>query len=149
EVAYVQSLGLETLQVRYERHASSCLELAKRLQSLPGIRSVNYTGLSDHPFYEVSRKQFGDLPGAMLTFDLDSKERCYSFLNRLKLIRRATNLFDNRSLIIHPASTIYGTFTPEQRSTMGIKETTLRLSVGLESVDDLLDDIRQAVISSQ
>lgn len=149
EVAYVQSLGLETLQVRYERHASSCLEIAKRLQSLPGVEAVNYTGLPDNAFYAVSRKQFGDYPGAMLTFDLDSKERCYSFLNRLTLIRRATNLFDNRSLIIHPASTIYGTFTPEQRSAMGIKETTLRLSVGLESVDDLLKDIRQAIGNQQ
>jgi O-acetylhomoserine (thiol)-lyase len=77
----------------------------------------------------------------MLTFDLDSKERCYGFMNRLKLIRRATNLFDNRTLIIHPASTIYGTFTPEQRAAMDIKETTLRLSVGLESVDDLMEDM--------
>lgn len=146
EVAYMQLLGLETLQVRYERQAGNCRELAKRLQPLPEVQSVNYTGLPGNPFYAVSRRQFGDLPGAMLTFDLESKEQCYTFLNRLKLIRRATNLFENRSLIIHPASTIYGTFTPEQRADMGIKETTLRLSVGLESVDDLLGDIRQALV---
>jgi O-acetylhomoserine (thiol)-lyase len=81
----------------------------------------------------------------MLTFDLASKERCYGFLNKLKLIRRATNLFDNRSLIIHPASTIYGSFTPEQRMAMDVKENTIRLSVGLESTDALFEDICQAL----
>ena len=81
----------------------------------------------------------------MLTFDLESREECFRFLDRLRMIRRATNLFDNRSLILHPASTIYGSFTPEQRESMDIKETTLRLSVGLESVESLLDDIRQAL----
>ena len=147
EVAYMQSLGLETLQLRYEKSSKSALELAKQLQSLPEVVSVNYTGLEDNLFYGVSKKQFGDCPGAMLTFDLDSKERCYQFLNRLKLIRRATNLFDNVSLIIHPASTIYGSFTPEQRLELGVKETTLRLSVGLESVENLLNDIKQALKS--
>ena len=141
EVAYMQSLGLETLQIRYERQAAGCQEIAGRLQSMPGVVSVNYPGLPDNPYYEVSKRQFGACPGAMLTFDLDSKERCYGFMNRLKLIRRATNLFDNRTLIIHPASTIYGTFTPEQRAAMDIKETTLRMSIGLESVDDLMEDM--------
>lgn len=141
EVAHMQSLGLETLQIRYERQAAGCQELAERLRLMPGVVSVNYPGLPDNPYYEVSKRQFGAHPGAMLTFDLASNERCYSFMNRLKLIRRATNLFDNRTLIIHPASTIYGTFTPEQRGAMDIKETTLRLSVGLESVDDLIEDM--------
>ncbi|MDR2816559.1 MAG: PLP-dependent transferase [Proteiniphilum sp.] len=146
DVAYLQSLGLETLQARFERQAAACKELAEKLQSLPQIQVVNYTGLQENPFYEVSKKQFGEYPGAMLTFDLESKEQCFGFLNRLKLIRRATNLFDNRSLIIHPASTIFGTFTALQRETMNVKETTIRLSVGLESVDSLLEDIRQALV---
>jgi O-acetylhomoserine (thiol)-lyase len=109
------------------------------------VVGVTYTALADNPFYQVSRRQFGDLPGAMLTFDLASKEHCFRFLDRLKMICRATNLFDNRSLILHPASTIYGSFTAEQRALMDIKETTLRLSVGLEGVDSLLADIRQAL----
>ena len=145
EVAYMQSLGLETLQVRFERQAATCKELAVRLQSLTDIKSVCYTGLKDNPSFEVSQQQFGDYPGAMLTFDLASKEQCYGFLNKLKLIRRATNLFDNRSLIIHPASTIYGSFTPEQRMAMDVKENTIRLSVGLESADALFEDICQAL----
>ena len=145
EVAYLQSLGLETLPVRYERHAATCRSLAEQLRTIPGVVGVTYTALADNPFYQVSRRQFGDLPGAMLTFDLASKEHCFRFLDRLKMICRATNLFDNRSLILHPASTIYGSFTAEQRALMDIKETTLRLSVGLEGVDSLLADIRQAL----
>jgi O-acetylhomoserine (thiol)-lyase len=70
-------------------------------------------------------------------------------MNGLKLIKRATNLFNNVSLIIHPASTIYGTFTPEQKLQIDVKETTLRLSVGLESVDTLFDDIKQALENIQ
>ena len=145
QVAYMQTLGLETLKLRFDRQASTCLELANRLQTLPAILSVNYPGLKDNPFYEVSTAQFGQYPGAMLTFDLASRAECFAFLNRLKIIRRATNLFDNRSLIIHPASTIYGMFTAELRKKMNVDEQTIRLSVGLEAVDELFDDIRQAL----
>lgn len=145
QVAYMQTLGLETMQVRFDRQGMTCLELAGRLQALDGIVSVNYTGLKDNPYYKLSTAQFGKYPGAMLTFDLVSREACFAFMNRLKLIRRATNLFDNKTLAIHPASTIYGGFTEEQRQNMDISQQTIRLSVGLESVDDLYNDIRQAL----
>jgi O-acetylhomoserine (thiol)-lyase len=146
QVAYMQTLGLESMEVRFNRAAATTLELAKQLKSLKGVKSVNYTGLSDNKFYEVSTKQFGAYPGAMLTFDLESREACYKFFNNLKLIRRATNLFDNKTLAIHPASTIFGGFTDKQREAMDIKQTTIRLSVGLEDVDDLYDDIAQALL---
>lgn len=145
QAAYMQTLGLETMEVRFSRQASTCLELARALQSLPQIVSVNYTGLESNSFYALSTAQFGPYPGAMLTFDLASREECFGFMNRLQLIRRATNLFDNKSLAIHPASTIYGTFTEEQRQCMDVSQKTIRLSVGLESVNDLLADIRQAL----
>lgn len=145
QVAYMQTLGLETMQVRFDRQGTTCLELAGRLQTLDGIVSVNYTGLKDNPYYKLSTAQFGKYPGAMLTFDLVSREACFAFMNRLKLIRRATNLFDNKTLAIHPASTIYGSFTEELRQSMDISQQTIRLSVGLESVDDLYNDIRQAL----
>lgn len=144
QVAYMQSLGLETMEVRYARQASTCLELAERLQNFPQIESVNYTGLASNPFYRLSTEQFGPCPGAMLTFDLVSRETCFRFMNRLQLIRRATNLFDNKTLAIHPASTIYGTFTEEQRQSMDISQKTIRLSVGLENIEDLLADISRA-----
>lgn len=145
EVASKQSLGLETLDIRYEKQSKGCKDLAEFLISFPEIESVNYTGLENNQFYEVSKRQFGDCPGAMLTFDLESKERCFRFMNNLKLIKRATNLFENKSLIIHPASTIYGSFTPEQRKMIGVKENTLRLSVGLESVSNLKQDITNSL----
>lgn len=144
-VAYMQTLGLETMEVRYARQAATCLELAKQLQNLPSIESVNYTGLETNPFYALSKAQFGDYPGAMMTIDLPSREACFRFINRLRLIRRATNLFDNKTLAIHPASTIFGTFTEEQRQSMDVSQKTIRLSLGLESVDDLLGDIVQAL----
>ncbi len=139
--AQAQILSLETLSLRFERAAASCLSLAKELQQIPQIRCVNYPGLTDNPFYALSKSQFGDYPGAMLTFDLSSKEECFLFLNKLKLIKRATNLFDNKSLIIHPASTIFGPFSQEERDRMNISDNTIRLSVGLENVEDLLNDI--------
>ncbi len=142
--AYMQTLGLETLQVRYERQAASALQLAKLLRTVPEIVSVNYVGLEDNPFHELSVKQFGPTAGAMITFDLKSTEACFKFINNLKLVRRATNLFDNKTLAIHPASTIYGIFTLEERQKMDISETLIRLSVGLEDVNDLFEDIRQA-----
>ncbi len=144
QVAYMQSLGLETMEVRYARQASTCLELAERLQNFPQIEAVNYTGLASNPFYRLSTEQFGSYPGAMLTFDLASREACFRFMNRLQLIRRATNLFDNKTLAIHPASTIYGTFTEEQRQSMDISQKTIRLSVGLENIEDLLADMGRA-----
>lgn len=147
QVAYMQTLGLETMEIRYARQASTCLELAERLQGLPGIVSVNYTGLKSNPFYALSTSQFGRYPGAMLTFDLASRAECFAFMNNLRLVRRATNLFDNKSLAIHPASTIYGSFTEEQRQSMDVSQQTIRFSVGLESVDDLYNDIAQAVAS--
>ncbi len=145
QAAYMQTLGLETLTLRFEKQAATCLELAKQLSCVQGISSVNYTGLEENPFYTISKEQFGAYPGAMLTFDLASREACFAFLNNLKLIRRATNLFDNKSLAIHPASTIYGTFTEQQREAMDVKPTTIRLSVGLEPVEDLYNDILQAL----
>ena len=144
--AYMQTLGLETLDVRYHRQADNALRIAKALRSVDGIRHVNYIGLPDNPYHDLAQRQFGPTAGAMLTIDLESKETCFNFLNRLKLIHRATNLFDNRTLAIHPASTIFGLFSEQQLKQMDVRQTTIRLSIGLESPEDLLEDIRQALI---
>lgn len=144
-VAYMQTLGLETLEARYRLQASNALTVAKALRKVEGIVSVNYVGLDDNPYYELARSQFGDTAGAMLTFDLPSREDCWKLIDNVKLIRRATNLFDNRSLIIHPASTIFGNFPAPVRRSMQVNETTIRLSVGLEHPDDIINDIIQAL----
>ncbi|MHB9056868.1 MAG: PLP-dependent transferase [Paludibacteraceae bacterium] len=145
QVAYMQSLGLETLEVRYQRATSTTKFLAEKLSQNPKIEAVNYTGLKDNRFYEISLKQFGEYPGAMFTFDLSSREECFHFMNRLRIIRRATNLFDNQSLAIHPASTIYVNFTKKERAEMNISEKTIRFSIGLEESEVLLADIEQAL----
>ena len=145
QVAYMQTIGLETLDARYRVQSCNALELAKKLRTLPQIQYVNYVGLEDNPYHELAQRQFGKTAGAMICIDLESKEACFNFLNNLKLIHRATNLFDNRSLAIHPASTIFGAFSESMRRSMDVKDTTIRLSVGLEDVDDLFEDIKQAV----
>ena len=81
----------------------------------------------------------------MVCIDLESQEACFRMLNNLKLVHRATNLFDSRTLAIHPYSTIYGNFTTEQRAAMDVHDTTIRLSVGLEDAGDIYDDIVQAL----
>jgi O-acetylhomoserine (thiol)-lyase len=145
DVAALQTTGLETLTVRYERAAKTCRSLAEKVQSLHGVCSVNYPALQGHPFHAVSRQQFGDYPGAMFTFDVASREAAFRFIDRLQLIRRATNLFDNKTLAIHPASTIFGTFTEELRQSMDVSQRTIRISVGLEDTDDLFNDCKQAL----
>lgn len=143
-VAYMQSIGFETLDARYRLQSANTLELARRLQTVKAIRRVNYVGLEDNPFHDIATRQFGPTAGCMMTVDLADKQACYDFINSLQLVRRATNLFDNRSLAIHPASTIFGNFSDEERRAMDVLDTTVRLSVGLEDVDDIFDDIRQA-----
>ncbi len=144
-VAYMQSLGLETLDARYRVQSQNTLYLAKRLKELSEIKRVNYVGLADNPFHQIAQEQFGNTAGAMMTIDLYSKEDAFRMIDNLKLVRRATNLFDNRTLAIHPASTIFGNFTDEERRAMDVLDTTVRLSVGLEDMDDVFRDIQQAV----
>ena len=145
QAAYMQTLGLETLHARYALQAANALTLAKRLCTLPGIRKVNYVGLEDNPYHKRAQKQFGPTAGALLTIDLESREKCFRFINNLQLVKRATNLFDNRTLAIHPASTIFGNFDENTRQQMDVRETTIRISVGLEDVDDIFEDIKQAL----
>ena len=144
-VAYMQNLGLETLDARYRVQADNALRVAQALKNVEQIKRVNYIGLEDNPFYELSRRQFGKTSGAMLTIDLDSQEACFDFINRLQVVRRATNLFDNKTLAIHPASTIFGNFTPRQRQKMDVLDTTIRLSIGLEAAEDIIEDIVRSV----
>ncbi len=144
-VAYMQNLGLENLKARYAFEVENTVKLVQKLREMPQIKSVNYVGLPDNPYHKLAREQFGDTAGCMFTIDLESREACFKFINSLKLIRRATNLFDNRTLAIHPASTIFGPFDDEQRRAMDVLDTTVRISVGMEDVDDLAEDFRQAL----
>lgn len=143
--AYMQNLGLENLRARYDLQVRNTVYLVNALRQMEGIKSVNYVGLPDNPYYELAQRQFGKTAGCMFTIDLESKEACFRFINNLKLVHRATNLFDNRTLAIHPASTIFGPFSDEQRAAMDVLDTTIRISVGLEDMDDIIEDFRQAL----
>lgn len=145
QVAFMQTTGLETLDARYRVQSANALELARRLRRLPEVKHVNYVGLEENPYHALAKAQFGDTAGAMVCIDLESKEACFRFINHLRLVHRATNLFDNRTLAIHPSSTIFGLFSEEEKRDMDILDTTIRLSVGLEHVDDIFADIAQAL----
>ena len=145
QAAHFQSLGLETLSLRVDKSCANTLSVAEFLDQRQDVTAVYYPGLKSSPFYEIAQKQFNGSFGGILAFELKDRETSFKFINSLKLIRCATNLNDNHSLIIHPASTIYADFTPEQRSEMGVSEQLIRLSVGIEDVEDLLYDIEQAL----
>jgi O-acetylhomoserine (thiol)-lyase len=146
--AYLQTLGLETLQLRFNAAAQNCLQLANYLGSLPEVASVNYPGLPSSQFHEIGKLQFGEFPGTVLAFSFHTKDAAFNFVNKLRLIKRSTKLSDNKSLIIHPASTIYVDFGPERRAELQIGDAMLRLSVGIENFSDLVADINAAIAAS-
>jgi len=141
DTAYLQALGMESLHVRYERMSQTAYDLALYLSTHPRVKKTNYPKLPSSPYKAISDQLFTGNPGAMFTISLASKEACYKFMNALTLIRRATNLFDNKTLVIHPESTIYGTFPAETKKIIGIEDTLIRFSAGLEEFEDLKADI--------
>ncbi len=141
QTAQMQSMGLDIMDLRVERCYKNCMQLAEALHSSKKVKSVNYPGLPDSPYYELAEKQFHGIPGTVLSFDMHSQQDCFNLMNRLKIIRRATNLNDNKSLIIHPWTTIYAEYSDEMKKKMGLRDTMLRLSVGIEDIDDLIEDL--------
>lgn len=145
--AYMQTLGMETLYVRYLAQERTAQTVAEALQELPGV-DVCYPGLESNQYHEICKRQFGSHYSAMLTFSLPTEKDCYGCLDALNLIKRATNLFDNRSLAIHPYSTIFGTLPEIVRREMDISPCMIRISIGLENPLDLIEDLRQAISKS-
>jgi O-acetylhomoserine (thiol)-lyase len=143
--AWLQTLGLETMALRIERSCANAFAIARFLQQQPQVRRVNYPGIGDSPSYEHAVKQFRRGFGGILTFDLADRTECFALMDRLTLIRKATNLNDNKTLIIHPSSTIFCDFSAQQKAEMGVTDSTIRLSAGIEDAEDLTGDIRQAL----
>jgi len=143
--AFLQLAGMESLSLRLERQCDNAQAIAEFLDGHQSVKSVSFSGLPDHPAHQLATKQFCGKHGALLAFDLDSKQACFEFLNKLQLVKRATNLGDTKTLALHPASTIYGTFWPEERERVGVTETMIRFSVGLENVQDIIEDLTQAL----
>ncbi|QGY43567.1 aminotransferase class I/II-fold pyridoxal phosphate-dependent enzyme [Maribellus comscasis] len=137
--------GLDILELRVEKCYQNCLALGKFLSSNQKVKKVGYPGLEADSRNFLAKKYFSGIPGTIMTFDLESKEACFAFMNKLQIVRRATNLNDNKTLIIHPHSTIYAEFSEEERKIADVRDTMMRLSVGIENVEDLISDIKQAL----
>ena len=144
--AYLQALGLETLALRVEKSCANALAVASFLDNHPKVRSVNYPGLPEAPFFEIAGKQFKNRFGGLLTFELGNKDECFRFMDSLKVIRRATNLNDNKTLIIHPASTIFCEYSEDERTEMNIPQSLIRLAVGIEDSEDIIDDLSDGLV---
>jgi O-acetylhomoserine (thiol)-lyase len=143
--AYLHSLGLETMSLRIDKSCSNALDLAKFLQQHEKVVSVNYPGLPGSEFHQIASAQFDKGYGGILTFDLESREDCFELLDNLNLIKRATNVNDNKTLILHPASTIFCEYPDEVLSDIGVRQTMIRLSVGIEDFDDLRNDLERGL----
>jgi O-succinylhomoserine sulfhydrylase len=143
--AWILSKSLETLDVRMERHASNALYLAEQLVNHPALSWVKYPFLPNHPQYEIAKKQLQN-GGGIVCFELKGGiEAGRQFLNRLKMLSLSANLGDTRSIASHPASTTHGKLTEAERMAVGISPGLIRISVGLENRQDILDDILQAL----
>lgn len=107
------------------------------------MAAVHYPGFADSPYYPVAARQFPRGCGGILTFDLQDQQACFALMDSLQLIRRATNVNDNKTLIVHPFSTIFAEYSEEEKLAMGVRPTMLRLSVGIEDHGDLIDDLER------
>lgn len=144
--AWVMLKGLETLDLRVRAHVQGALEIARFLETHPGVARVIYPGLPSHPQYELAQRQMGGSGGPLIAFEITGgKEQAYRLCNALKLILISNNLGDAKTLITHPATTTHQRLTDAERARVGIGPATLRLSVGLEDPADLIEDLRQAL----
>jgi len=143
--AWVLSRSLETLDVRMERHSSNALFIATELESHPAIANLKYPFLPSHPQYAIAKRQMTN-GGGIVCFDLKGGLQAgRNFLDKLKMLSLTANLGDTRSIASHPASTTHAKLTPEERAAVGITDGLIRISVGLEHRDDILQDILQAL----
>ena len=137
--------GMETLGLRIERHCANAAKVAEALANNSKIGRVLYPGRKDHPQHALAAKQMSDF-GGVVTFDIKGgKAACFSALNKLKLVDISNNLGDAKSLVTHPATTTHMRIGAEERAKLGINDGTVRISVGLEDVEDIIDDLTQAL----
>lgn len=140
--AYLTGIGLDTLALRMERACGNALALAESFAE-QGLE-VNYPGLPAHPFHELAKRQFGGRYGAMLTLRLGSRAKAFRFINALSIALNVSNIGDARTLVIHPWSTIFLHAGEEEKARAGVTEDLVRVNVGIEDLEDLLEDFGQA-----
>ena len=134
---------MKTLDIRMDRHCANALKIARALEKHPAVKRVCYPGLESHPQHELAKRMYKkDAFGGVVSFELKcDRERTAEFVNSLKLVTIAVSLGDAISLIEHPASMTHNTYTLAELAEIGISESMLRLSVGLEDPDDLIADL--------
>jgi len=144
EAAHHIAVGAETMALRLERECANALAVAQMLEADDRVAAVYYPGLPSHPQHAIATELFRAY-GGLLSFELKDGIDCFDYLNRLKLGVSASNLGDTRTLVIPVAHTIFYEMGPERRASMGIAESLIRVSIGIEDTDDLVDDFRQAL----
>lgn len=143
--AFMNLVGMETLGLRMERSCENARHLSCAVDGFPGV-SANYPMMPGNPYESLARWQLEGMGGAIFTIRAGTKERAYRLMNGLKYAVNATNIGDVRTLVIHPASTIYAHSTEEQKEAAGVYEDTIRVSVGIEDRQDLIDDFAEAIL---
>ncbi|WP_417309114.1 O-acetylhomoserine aminocarboxypropyltransferase/cysteine synthase family protein [Devosia sp.] len=144
--AFLLLMGLETLGLRMERHCANAIKVAEYLEQHPKVKWVNYAGLKSSKYHEVAGKIVKGTPSGILSFGIEGGSTAgASFIDALQMIYRLVNIGDAKSLACHPASTTHRQLSPEELATAGVSEDLVRISVGIEHVDDIIADIEQAL----
>ena len=143
--AFLLLTGMESLALRLERQCDNAERAAAWLQDRAAVRGVLFPGLEGAPEGELTRRQFRGRCGSVLSFRLADKAACFRFLDALRLVQRAANLGDTKTLAVHPASTIYAAFWQPEQERLGVTPDLIRLSLGIEHIEDLLADLDQAL----
>lgn len=143
--AFYNILGIETLGIRMERVCSNAMILAKYLNDNYDNLSVNYPGLENSEFYDIAKKELNNGYGGIITIRTGSKEKAFKFINALQIPLNVSNIGDTKTLVIHPSSTISAHSTEEEKKIAGVYDDLVRISVGIEDVQDLIEDFTQAL----
>ena len=148
--AYIIMLGLESLGVRMERHCKNALELAKYLERHESVKWVNYAALPNDRYHNICKKITNGHASGIISFGIKGgKEAGAKFIDALQMILRVLSMGDAKSLACHPASTLHRQLTPDQKALAGVSEDLIRISVGIEHIDDIINDVEQAIEASK
>ena len=143
--AWILLQGLETLSLRVERHVENALKVVDFLQNHPKVKRVNHPAVPTHPDHELYKKLYPNGAASIFTFEIDGGEHeAWAFIDSLKIFSLLANVADVKSLVIHPATTTHSQLSPEELAEQHITPSTVRLSIGTEHIDDLLEDLQQA-----
>ena len=143
--AWVLLQGLETLSLRVERHVFNTLKVIEYLKSQPQVKKINHPSLPDHPNHDLYERYFPNGAGSIFTFEIDGdQQKAWDFIDHLQIFSNLANVADVKSLVVHPKSTTHSELSEEEATQQGIYDGTIRLSIGTEHYQDLIDDLDQA-----